>query len=184
VPGLLLLPSKKNRLRPAQYNSQYDPQYSTQIAQKRAISEFSTSGVPPVPWVVALASATCHWRLAATGRQSAARCWGSSSGKKGKSVRAPPLAPVHPMTAQKAQADVLLHRLYYALPGWDAAAERRDAQDELHSAAQARAWADGDFDADHGFAFDGAGRARRIRAGRAAPSGWRRRMCARPCLPC
>jgi hypothetical protein len=35
---------------------------------------------------------------------------------------------------------------------------RRDAQDELHSAAQARAWADGDFDADHGFAFDGVGR--------------------------
>ena len=62
------------------------------------------------------------------------------------------------MTAQKAQADVLLHRLHYALPGWDAAAERRDAQDELHSAAQARSWADGDFDADHGFAFDGVGR--------------------------
>jgi hypothetical protein len=58
----------------------------------------------------------------------------------------------------KAQADVLLHRLHYALPGRDAAAERRDAQDELHSAAQARAWADGDFDADHGLAFDGAGR--------------------------
>jgi hypothetical protein len=47
--------------------------------------------------------------------------------------------------------------LHYALPGWDAAAERRDAQDEFHSAAQARAWADGDFDADHGFAFDGVG---------------------------
>jgi hypothetical protein len=43
-------------------------------------------------------------------------------------------------------------------PGWDAAAERRDAQDEFHSVAQARAWADGDFDADHGFAFDGVGR--------------------------
>jgi hypothetical protein len=43
---------------------------------------------------------------------------------------------------------------------WDAAAgERRDAQDELNSAAQqARAWADGDFNADHGFAFDGVGR--------------------------
>jgi hypothetical protein len=41
-------------------------------------------------------------------------------------------------TAQKAQADVLIHRLHYALPGWDAAAERRDAQDELHSAAQAK----------------------------------------------
>jgi hypothetical protein len=40
-------------------------------------------------------------------------------------------------------------------PGWDAAAERRDVQDELHSAAQARAWAGG---ADHGFAFDRVGR--------------------------
>jgi hypothetical protein len=82
------------------------------------------------------------------------------------------------MTAQKAQADVLLHRLHYALPGWDAAAERRDAQGEFHSAAQGRgltatsmrttallptAWA-----------------ARLVRAGRAAQSGWRRRMCARP----
>jgi hypothetical protein len=54
------------------------------------------------------------------------------------------------MTAQKAQADVLLH---------PPAAERRDAQDELHSAAhEARAWADGDFDADHGFDLDGVGR--------------------------
>ena len=65
---------------------------------------------------------------------------------------------VVPVAAQKAQANVLLHRLHYALPGWDAAAERRDAQDEFHSAAHARAWADGDFDADHGFAFDGVGR--------------------------
>jgi hypothetical protein len=62
------------------------------------------------------------------------------------------------MTAQKAQADVLLHRLHYALPGWDAAAERRDAQDEFHSATQARAWADGDFGADHGLASGGVGR--------------------------
>jgi hypothetical protein len=86
------------------------------------------------------------------------------------------------MTAQKAQADVLLHRLHYALPGWDAAAERRDAQDErAPQTAQPRqgrgltatsmrttallstAWA-----------------ARLIRAGGAAQSGWRRRMCARP----
>jgi hypothetical protein len=45
------------------------------------------------------------------------------------------------------------------LPGWDAAAERRDAQAGFHSAAaRARAWADGDFDADHGLAFDGVGR--------------------------
>jgi hypothetical protein len=68
------------------------------------------------------------------------------------------------MAAQKAQADVLLHRLHYhyALPGWDAAAEGHDAQDELHCAAQipaeARAWADGDFDADHDFGLDGVGR--------------------------
>jgi hypothetical protein len=63
------------------------------------------------------------------------------------------------MTAQNPQADVLLHRLHYALPGWDAAAERRgDAHGEFHSAAQARAWADGDCDADHGFAVDGVGR--------------------------
>jgi hypothetical protein len=65
------------------------------------------------------------------------------------------------MTAQKAQADVLLHRLHYALPGWDAAAERRDAQGEFHSAVQPGkgAWADGDFDAHaHGFGLDGVGR--------------------------
>jgi hypothetical protein len=62
------------------------------------------------------------------------------------------------MTAQKAQADVRLHRLHCALPGWGAAAEKRDAQDEFYSAAQARAWAGGDFDADHGLAFDGVGR--------------------------
>jgi hypothetical protein len=49
-------------------------------------------------------------------------------------------------------------QLHYVLPGWDAAAERREAQGEFHSAAQARAWADGDFDADHGFAFDRVGR--------------------------
>jgi hypothetical protein len=36
------------------------------------------------------------------------------------------------VTAQKAQANVLLNRLHYALPGWDAAAERRDAQGEFH----------------------------------------------------
>jgi hypothetical protein len=75
------------------------------------------------------------------------------------------------MIAKKALADVLLHRLHCSLPGWDAAAERRDAQDEFHSAAQARAWADGDFDADHGFAFDGVGR----------PVCQSRRLCARPC---
>jgi hypothetical protein len=29
------------------------------------------------------------------------------------------------MAAQKAQADVILHRLHYALPGWDVAVVRR-----------------------------------------------------------
>jgi hypothetical protein len=62
------------------------------------------------------------------------------------------------MTAQKAQANVLLHHLHYALPGWDAAAERRDSQDKLHTTAQARAWADGDFNANHGLGLDGVGR--------------------------
>jgi hypothetical protein len=70
--------------------------------------------------------------------------------------------------APKAQANVLLHRLHYALPGWDAAAERRSAQDEFHSAAQAMAWAGSDFDADHGLAFDDVGAWRR-RGGR---GGW------------
>jgi hypothetical protein len=33
------------------------------------------------------------------------------------------------MAAQKAQADVLINRLHYALPGWDGAKGRRDAQE-------------------------------------------------------
>jgi hypothetical protein len=40
----------------------------------------------------------------------------------------------------------------------DKAKKTKNAQDEFHGAAQARAWADGDFDADHDFAFDGVGR--------------------------
>jgi hypothetical protein len=62
------------------------------------------------------------------------------------------------MPAQKAHSDVLLRRLHYALPAWDAAEERRDAQDEFPSAAQARAWVYGDFDADHGLGLGGVGR--------------------------
>jgi hypothetical protein len=69
------------------------------------------------------------------------------------------------------QADVLLHRLHYALPEWDVAAERRDAQDEFHSAAQARAWADGDFDADHGLAFGARYRALVVESCGAGPGG-------------
>jgi hypothetical protein len=41
----------------------------------------------------------------------------------------------------------------------------------FHSAAQTGVWADGDFDADHGFAFDG--------VGRSAPSQQRSRHKAR-----
>jgi hypothetical protein len=79
------------------------------------------------------------------------------------------------MTAQKAQADVLLLRLHYALPGWDAAAERRDAQDEFHSAAQARAWADFDASMRTTALLPTAWAARLVGAGRAAQSGWRQR---------
>jgi hypothetical protein len=85
------------------------------------------------------------------------------------------------MAVQKAQADALPHRLHYALPGWDAAAGRRDAQGEFHSAAAAHE-------------RQGRGRglavtpvrttalgptewaARPIRAGRAAPGGRGRRL--------
>jgi hypothetical protein len=93
-------------------------------------------------------------------------------------VKAPPPPK---RLAQKAQADVLIypHRLHYALPGWDGrrGGEARDAQDELHSAAQARAWADGEhFDADYGCAFDGVGRPARPRNSAARP---RRRV---PCI--
>jgi hypothetical protein len=86
------------------------------------------------------------------------------------------------MTAQKAQADVLLHRLHYALlPGWDAAAERRDAQDELHSAAQAKGRGLTATSMRTTALLSTAWAARLIRAGRAAQSGRRRRLCARPC---
>jgi hypothetical protein len=64
------------------------------------------------------------------------------------------------MSAQKAQADVLLlHRLHYALPGWDAAAERRECARRAPQRSPGKGvWADGDFDADHGFGLDGVGR--------------------------
>jgi hypothetical protein len=51
----------------------------------------------------------------------------------------------------------------------DAAAERRDAQDEFHSPAQARAWTDGDFDA--ALLSTAGWAARLIRSGRAASEG-------------
>jgi hypothetical protein len=66
----------------------------------------------------------------------------------------------------------------------DAAAERRDKQDEFHSAAQARVWvwAGGGFDADHGFAFDGVGRSAhwsRASGIKGGGGGRRRRLCGR-----
>jgi hypothetical protein len=86
------------------------------------------------------------------------------------------------MTAQKAQADVLLHRLHYALPGWDATAERRDAQDEFHSAAQAQPRQGRGLTATSmrrtTTLLSTARTARRIRDGRAAQSGWGRGVCA------
>jgi hypothetical protein len=78
---------------------------------------------------------------------------------------------------------VLLHRLHYALPGWDAAAERRDAQDEFHSAAQARAWGrTATLMRTTATALGSTGWAARpiAPAGRAVSAGWRRRLCARP----
>jgi hypothetical protein len=73
------------------------------------------------------------------------------------------------MAVQKAQADVLLHRLHCALRAarlGKRAREARYAQGEFHEAVQPRReWADthqhlhGDFDADRGFGFgfDGVG---------------------------
>jgi hypothetical protein len=71
------------------------------------------------------------------------------------------------MAAQKAQADVFLHRLHYALPGRDAAAESgaccvmRKTSSTAQPCRQGQgqwAGAGGDFDAEHGFGLDGVGR--------------------------
>jgi hypothetical protein len=86
-------------------------------------------------------------QLAEEGADEAAKRYPTPNRVVAKGVQLRLLRQRVVMTAQKAQADVLLHRLHYALPGLDAAAERRDAQDEqLHSAAQERAWGGGDFD--------------------------------------
>ena len=45
----------------------------------------------------------------------------------------------------RAQADVLISRVKYALPGWGHAEARRDTQAETHCAAQARAADAGGF---------------------------------------
>merc|ERR1712185_77362 len=91
----------------------------------------------------------------------------------------------------RAQADVLLGRMKYALPGWAQAEARREGQAEAHRAAQAQAEASGGFrggrwDGDDGGVGDGGGddagwwctRGRGWRAARAgsrsrALSGWR-----------
>jgi hypothetical protein len=46
------------------------------------------------------------------------------------------------MAVQKAQADVLINRLHYALPGWDGAEGRRNAQEGFYESAQAWEFAD------------------------------------------
>jgi hypothetical protein len=86
----------------------------------------------------------------------------------------------------------------HALPGWlgpgslrrRGAMRKASCEGEFHSAAQARAWADGDFDVDHGLGLDGVGRSAhcplepgsRARGQRAR---WGRRLaCPRPtCSP-
>ena len=45
----------------------------------------------------------------------------------------------------RAQADVLLGRMKYALPGWAQAEARREGQAEAHCAAQAQAEDSGGF---------------------------------------
>jgi hypothetical protein len=52
-----------------------------------------------------------------------------------------------------------------------------------------RAWADGDFDADHGLSLDGVGHSARARSAQPFEPGARsqrrrRRLCARPCCAC
>jgi hypothetical protein len=65
----------------------------------------------------------------------------------------------------------------------DGTPRRRGAlrKDEL---AQARAWADGDFDADHGFGLDRVRAARPIRAGCAVSAGWSGAAAVRATLLC
>jgi hypothetical protein len=87
----------------------------------------------------------------------------------------------------KAQADVRLHRLHYALPGWDAAAERRDAQYESHSAAQARARGRTATSRRATALASMEWAARPVRAGRAAPAGGEAGvraplLCISPCV--
>ena len=62
----------------------------------------------------------------------------------------------------RAQADVLLGRMKYALPGWAQAEARREGQAEAHCAAQAQAEDSGGFrggrwDGDDGGVGDGGG---------------------------
>jgi hypothetical protein len=45
------------------------------------------------------------------------------------------------MAVQKSQAGVLINRLHYALPGWDGAEGRCDAQEGFYESAQAREFA-------------------------------------------
>jgi hypothetical protein len=77
---------------------------------------------------------------------------------------------------------VLIHRLRCALPGRYAAAERCGAQSEFRSAAQARGRGGGlTATSMRTTALPSPPRPPRpLKAGRPAPSGWRRRLYARP----
>jgi hypothetical protein len=82
------------------------------------------------------------------------------------------------MSAQKAQADVLLHRLHDALLGWDTAEERRGAQCEFRAAqpSQGRGLTATSMRTAALASTESA--ARPIRAGCAFPAGRRRRLHA------
>jgi hypothetical protein len=102
-------------------------------------------------------------QLAEGGADEAAKRYLSPSRVVAKGVQLRLLCQSVVVTAQKAQAEVCAPPPpSLATTRYRGGTPRRrggsDAQDELHSTAQARAWADGDFDSDHGFDLDGAGR--------------------------
>jgi hypothetical protein len=102
-----------------------------------------------------LSSSWTSWRRRARTKRPSGTSIPSRAVAKGVQPRLLRLLRRVAMTAQKSQADVLLHRLHYALPGQDAGAEGCDAHGDFHSAAlRARAWAEGDFDADHGLGLN------------------------------
>jgi hypothetical protein len=73
--------------------------------------------------------------IAEEGAEEAAKRYFVTSHVAAKAVHLWQLRQRVVMAVQKAQADVLLHRLHYALPDWEDAQGGRDAQDKLHEAA-------------------------------------------------